>query len=106
MLHRLTSHPLLDLHVTFDKKAVNSIRTFIMLLLSLPVGTCSCERSLSSLRQLKTWCHNLMSSECLDSIAVGSINQEHTSPPIEVLKVWDLKIEELHWTNCHEYCYH
>jgi len=29
------------------------------------------------------------------------INQECTPPPVEVLKVWDLKIED-----CHEYCYH
>ena len=46
-----------------------NIHTMLMLLLSLPVGTCSCERFFSSLRRLKTWCRNSMSSEQLDALA-------------------------------------
>ena len=66
-----------------------NIHTMLMLLLSLPVGTCSCERSFSSLRRLKTWCRNSMSSERLDALAIGYINHKRTPSPVEVLKVWD-----------------
>lgn len=62
-----------------------NIHTMVMILLSLRVGTCSCERSFSSLRRLKTWSRNSMSNERLDSLAIGYINPS----PSDVLKVWD-----------------
>ena len=46
----------------------------ILLLLSLSVGSCSCERSFSALRRLKTWCLSSMSDKWLDSLALGYIN--------------------------------
>ena len=50
-----------------------NIHSMLMLLLSLPVGSCSCERSFSSLLRLKTWCRNSMSNERLDALAIGYI---------------------------------
>ncbi len=67
-----------------------NIHAMLMLLLSLPVGTCSCERSFSSLRRLKTWCRNTMTSERLDSLATGYINHARTPTQTCVLKVWDM----------------
>ena len=45
-----------------------NIRTVLFLLLCLPVGSCSCERSFSALRRLKTWCHSTMTGQRLDSL--------------------------------------
>lgn len=66
-----------------------NIHSVLLLLLSLPVGSCSCERSFSALRRLKTWCRNSMSDERLDSLALGYINQERSFTPEEILQVWD-----------------
>ena len=66
-----------------------NIHAILLLLLSLPVGACSCERSFSSLRRLKTWCRNSMSDDRLNNLATGYINHERTPSPDEVLKVWD-----------------
>lgn len=66
-----------------------NIHAILLLLLTLPVGTCSCERSFSSLRRLKTWCRSSMADDRLNSLAVGYINEERTPPPTEVLKIWD-----------------
>lgn len=67
-----------------------NIHAILMLLLCLPVGSCSCERSFSSLRRLKTWCLNAMTNERMDSLAMGYINREWTPSPQEILKVWDI----------------
>ena len=67
-----------------------NIHTILQLLLSLPVGSCSCERSFSSLRRLKTWCRNSMGDERLGTLAICYVNSERTPSPEEVLKVWDL----------------
>lgn len=37
-----------------------NIYSIFSLLLALPVGSCSCERSFSALRRLKTWCSTTM----------------------------------------------
>ena len=60
----------------------------VLLLLCLPVGSCSCEPSFSALRRLKTWSRSSMTDERLDSLAPGYINQERSFSP-EVLRVWD-----------------
>ena len=61
-----------------------NIHTILILLLSLPVGSCSCERSFSALRRLKTWCRSSMTDEQLDHLALGYIN-----PPENILQAWD-----------------
>ena len=66
-----------------------NIHTILLLLLCLPVGSCSCERSFSALRQLKTWCRCSMTQERLDLLALGYINQERSFTPEEVLQIWD-----------------
>lgn len=66
-----------------------NIRAILMLLISLPVGSCSCERSFSSLKRLKSWCRNSMCNKRLDSLSVGFINQDRTPTPHAVLRIWD-----------------
>lgn len=47
-----------------------NIYAILLLLLSLPVGLCSCERSFSALRRLKMWCWSSMTDELLDQLAL------------------------------------
>ena len=56
-----------------------NIHRVLLLLLSLPVGSCSCERSFSALRRLKTWCRSSMTDERLDQLALGFSSREGTS---------------------------
>ena len=66
-----------------------NIHVILLLLLSLPVGSCLCERSFSALRHLKTWCRSSMTDARLDQLALGYINQERTFPPESILQAWD-----------------
>ena len=74
-----------------DEKKVYypNIHAILLLLLSLPVGFCSCERFFSALRHLKTWCRSSMTDEWLDQLALGYINQERTFSTDSVLQAWD-----------------
>ena len=77
---------------TYAKKSYAyypNINTILLLLLSLPVGSCSCERSFSYLKRLKTWCRNNMSDCRLNALECGFINHERAPSPDQVLKVWD-----------------
>ena len=60
-----------------------NISTILQLILTLPVGSCSCERSFSSLRRLKTWCRSPMGADRLNGH--DNINPD----PLRVLKKWD-----------------
>ena len=66
-----------------------NIHAILLLLLSLPVSSCSCERSFSALRRLKTWCRSSITDERLDQLALGYINQDWTFPSENVLRAWD-----------------
>ena len=66
-----------------------NIHAMLLLLLTLPVGSCSCELSFSALRRLKTWCCNTMTEERLDAVAMGHVNHERSSSAQEILEVWD-----------------
>ena len=48
-------------------------KAILLLLLSLPVDSCSSERYFSVLRRLKTWCWSSMTDERLDQLALGYI---------------------------------
>ena len=65
------------------------ISTISQLLLSLPIGSCSCERSFSSLRGLKTWSRTSMANARLNGLAVAYINKPKEIDSSSVLKRWD-----------------
>jgi hypothetical protein len=48
-----------------------NISTIFQLILSLPVGSCSCERSFNSLRRLKTWSRTSMKEDRLNGMYTG-----------------------------------
>lgn len=47
-----------------------NIKQILLLLLALPVGSCSCESSFSALRRLKTWNRSTMTESRLRGLAM------------------------------------
>ena len=66
-----------------------NIQVMLLLLLTLPVGSCSCEQSFSALRRLKMWCRNTTTEERLDAVAIGHVNHDCSSSVQEIFRVWD-----------------
>lgn len=84
---------LIDVVNLADKSYYPNISKVLCLLLSLPVGSCSCERSFSALRRLKTWCRASMKEDRLNGLVLSNIHKDHPTiavmDPLEVLKLWD-----------------
>ena len=72
---------------SIDFRSFSNIKVCLRILGTLPVTTCTCERSFSSMRRLKTYTRSTMISERLNEIAVMHVHQEIV-PGIE--KVTDL----------------
>lgn len=70
-----------------------NISSILYLLAALPVGSCSCERSFSALRRLKTWQRSSMSEERLSCLALLNILQKESCVSQldfkDVLHHWD-----------------
>ena len=69
-----------------------NITTIFELLLTLPVGFCSCERSFSAMRRLKTWQRSTMEEERFNGLALMNIHSNNDVghiDPINVLKRFD-----------------
>ncbi|XP_066917209.1 52 kDa repressor of the inhibitor of the protein kinase-like [Clytia hemisphaerica] len=67
-----TTKELLD---ATDKYLFPTIHEALRILATIPVTTCSCERSISCLRRLKTWMRNKMTEERLNSLSVIMFNR-------------------------------
>ena len=65
------------------------IATILQLLLTLPVGSCSCERSFSSLRRLETWSRTGMANARLNGLALAYIHKPTEIDSSSVLKRWN-----------------
>ncbi|XP_057310628.1 52 kDa repressor of the inhibitor of the protein kinase-like [Hydractinia symbiolongicarpus] len=61
-----------------DKLLFPSIHEAIRILATIPVTTCTCERSISGLRRVKTWMRNTMTKERLNSLCVIMFNRDVT----------------------------
>ena len=61
---------------TIDKVAFPNICTAMQILATLPVTTCTCERSISVLRRLKTYLRNTMSENRLIGLALLHVHRE------------------------------
>ena len=72
---------------SIDFKSFSNIEVCLKILGTLPVTTCTCERSFSSTRRLKTYTRNTMISERLNGIALMHVHQEIVP---EIGKVIDL----------------
>ena len=70
-----------------------NVHAILSLLLTLPVGSCSCERSFSALRLLKTWTRTSIQETRLNGLALTYVHRENSLVkdinPVEVLQSWD-----------------
>jgi len=69
-----------------------NITTIFELLLTLPVVSCSCERSFSAMRRLKTWQRSTMGESRFNGLALMNIHSNNDVgqiDPIKVLKRFD-----------------
>jgi hypothetical protein len=57
-----------------------NVNTILQLLLSLPVGSCACERSFSALRRPKTFLRTTTSEERLNGLALAYIHRDINGP--------------------------
>ncbi|XP_048727017.1 zinc finger MYM-type protein 1-like [Ostrea edulis] len=76
-----------------DVELYPNIHVILKLLLTLPVGSCACERSFSALRRLKTWCRATMTENRLCGLAMLHVHRNDNAgkvSPEAVLKRWDL----------------
>lgn len=70
-----------------------NIASTLQLLLTLPVGSCTCERSFSSLRRLKIWIRSIMGETRLNGLALLYIHSRmpivQILDPHEIMQRWD-----------------
>lgn len=66
---------------------LTNIHCVLSIYLTLPVTTCSCERSFFALRLLKTWLTSSMGNERLSGLM--HMNRKRALDPEKVFKRWD-----------------
>jgi molybdopterin biosynthesis enzyme len=62
-----------------------NIRKLLQILATLPVSTCTSERSFSTLRRMKTYLRNSTSETRLNGLALLNIHREHTPTPNAII---------------------
>ena len=65
-----------------------NVNVIFLHFLSLPVTTCSVERSFSEMRLLKTWLCSTMTDNCLSSLALMHFNYEVDIPYELLMQKW------------------
>ncbi|XP_057297665.1 52 kDa repressor of the inhibitor of the protein kinase-like [Hydractinia symbiolongicarpus] len=68
-----------------SRQTFPSIHEVLRILATIPVTSCTCERSISGLRRLQTWMRNTMSEERLSSLAVIMFNRSITVNSDEII---------------------
>ena len=66
---------ILSVHNLLDSDMFPSLKATIQVALTVPVSSCSCERSFSPLRRLHSWLRQTMGQKRLHSLAVMSIEK-------------------------------
>ena len=70
-----------------DKDAYVNIYTMLQILITIPISSASCERSISTLRNLKTYLRNTMVQDRLNGLA---LMQAHREMELDLEKIVDL----------------
>ena len=73
--------------ISVDSVAFPNIFTILKVLATIPVTSCSCERSISSLRLLKNYLRNTTGQERLNGLA---LMHAHRAIPLDYNKIIDL----------------
>lgn len=90
-MHPMVNKPstLLDTARLCDPVLFPNIYSILQLLLSLPVGSCCCERSFSALRRLKTFVRTTTSEKRLNGLALAYIHRDIDVDLDRLLQKWD-----------------
>lgn len=67
---------MLTVYNLLDSDMFPSLKAIIQIALTIPVSSCSCERSFSALRRLHTWLRRTMGQSRLQHLAVMLIEKE------------------------------
>lgn len=78
-------HHALDAFLFCDGNAFPTVKKLLQILATLPVTTCSSERSFSTLRRLKTYLRNTIGSNRLNGLALLNVHRDITVSAGEVL---------------------
>ena len=76
----------------------SNIKVALRILGTLPVTTCSCERSFSAMRRLKTYTRSTMSSERLNGVALMHVHQDIVPDTDKVTDLFSAKNRRLSFT--------
>ena len=76
----------------------NNIKVSLRILGTSPVTTCTCERSFSAMRRLKTYSRSTMVSERLNGIALMHVHQEIVPDIEKVIDLFSTKNRRLSFT--------
>ncbi len=60
-----------------DADMFPTLKAVLQVALTIPVSSCSCERSFSALRRLHTWLRSTMGQERLNDLAIMSIEKKN-----------------------------
>ena len=83
-------------HIPFN--GFNNIKVSLRILGTFSVTTCTCERSFSAMRRLKTYTRSTMVSERLNGIALMHVHQEIVPDIEKVIDLFSTKSERLSFT--------
>ena len=64
-----------SVHQLLDADMVPTLRPVIQVALTIPVSSCSCERSFNALRRLHNWLRSTMKQDRLNDMAVMMIEK-------------------------------
>ena len=83
-------------HILFN--GFNNIKFFVRILGTSPVTKCTCERSFSAMRRLKTYTRSTMVSERLNGIPLMHVHQEIVPNIEKVIDLFSTKNRRLSFT--------
>lgn len=63
-------------YALIDEQAFPTLKKVFQVALTIPVTSCSCERSFSCMRRVKTWLRTKMTQDRLDSLSVLAIERD------------------------------
>ena len=66
-----------SVHQMLDADMFPTLRPVFQVALTIPVSSCSCERSFSALRRLHTWLRSTMKQDWLNDLAIMMIEKEN-----------------------------
>lgn len=80
MKRKMEKEDICDITTAFhllDEDMFPTLKVIFRIALTIPVSSCSCERSFSALRHLHMWLRRTMGQERLNDLAILSIEKEY-----------------------------